>query len=461
MSDNNTATLCHMAWDYPMYFMFTNSIGYCCRTPRASIDNELLETLGEDYFSNSPQFVDRRRALLDGIKHSDCNTCWKLEDAGFKSSRSDTKMSHFMNKNDPTFSKATPISEYKNHQGLEKSSYANCIELVLNNTCDAKCTYCSEFYSTQWLSEKQKFNAVSPTYTPQTERNARSEELFWSWYENKVISTTQRFGFIGGEPLIIDALYECFDILLKIHERRNTIPLLKKTELCITSNLNTPPAYFTKFLNYLPQLEKYFTIIIQVSGENIGADLEYIRHGVKWKRWSSNIEYLLEHTTVTLAFLPCLNLLSIPRFSQYLTYVSSLCKKYKLMTIHDNIVTWPIEQSPMIAPREFAKYFDESIEVMSILINSTIQSPKTAVALQSYQNIITWLEQTKLAVLNNPSELQLSENSTNFYKFFKILDDRRNTNVLAVIPEIAAFYESGRTVVQSARMVIPIQSIKN
>jgi len=457
---NKTKTLCHMAWDYPMFFMFTNSVGYCCRAPRLSIDDELLDEMGEDFWSNHPKFVERRKALLEGIKHTDCNTCWSLEDAGFKSSRNDSHIEDFMKKNDKNFYNM-PFSEYKNFPGIEKSNYSNVIEIVLNNTCDAKCTYCSEFYSTQWLTEKKKYNEVSRSYSPQDQRNPKAEKLFWSWYENKVISTNNRFGFIGGEPLIIDALYECFDKLLEIHDRKIKDTNLNKMELCITSNMNTPPAYFEKFLNYIPRLEKYFKIIIQVSGENIGDDLEYVRHGVKWERWSKNVEHLLEHTNVHLAFLPCLNILSIPRFHLYLDYFVDLCKKYRYMLIHSNIVTHPIEQSPLMAPKEFTLYFDKCIDIIKNLINESPEKnsdPRSYYA--SYINFLDWLNKTKDAISNNPSEKEENENATKFFNFFSHLDFKRKTSMLEVFPEMKHFYDTGSNGIANNNKIIPIQQIK-
>jgi hypothetical protein len=460
---SKTKTLCHMAWDYPMFFMFTNSIGYCCRTPRIAIDPDLLEELGEDFWSNHPKFVERRQALLNGVKHVDCDTCWSLEDAGFKSSRNDNYIQYFMRKNDKNFPVNTPFDEYKNYPGIEKSNYSNVIEIVLNNTCDAKCTYCSEFYSTQWLTEKKKHNEVSRSYRPQDVRNPRAEELFWSWYENKVISTNRRFGFIGGEPLIIDALYECFDKLLEIHDRKgeHSNPHEDKMELCITSNMNTPPAYFEKFLNYVPRLEKYFTIIIQVSGENIGDDLEYVRHGVKWERWSKNVEHLLAHTNVNLAFLPCLNILSIPRFHLYLEYFAELCNKYKFMRIHNNIVTHPIEQSPLMAPKEFAVYFDKCIDTIQSLVDKKVDSESNPRSIHvSYVNFLDWLHKTRDAVSNNSSENEENENANKFFRFFSQLDFRRKTSLLTVFPEMKSFYNAGANGLLAPKKTIPIQEVK-
>ncbi len=444
MIENKTKTMCHMAWDYPMFFMFSNQFGYCCRTPKISIDDKLLDELGTDFFSNHPAFVERRKALLNDVKHSDCNTCWQLEDAGYKSSRSDSKFMHFMAKNNEVIKNNIHLSfdEYKNVPNLEKSNYSNVIEIVLNNTCDAKCTYCSEFYSTQWYSEKKKHNEVHWSYTNQDNRNHKAEQLFWLWYENKAIFTNKRFGFIGGEPLIIEELYECLDQIIKIHDKVSSYTKIEKMELCITSNLNTPVAYFQKFLDYIPKLEKYFEIVIQISGENIGKDLEYIRNGVKWERWSKNIEYLLANTNVTLAFLPCLNLLSIPRFHLYLEYFANLCKKYKFMTIHHNIVTHPIEQSPMIAPKEFAIYFDKCIEIVTDLNeNYQINDNKK----HSYKAFLVWLKSVKESIDKDKPLNESLQDAERFYNYTKKLDDRRKTNILQVFPEFESFYKLGET----------------
>lgn len=454
---NQTKTLCHMAWDYPMFFMFTNNIGYCCRTPKIPIDDTLLDEMGEDFWSNHPTFVKRRHELVNGIKSQDCDTCWKLEDAGFKSARHDAHINQLMKKNDPTFPLTLPYAQYKFWPNVEKSNVSNCIEIVLNNTCDAKCTYCSEFYSTQWLTEKKKYQEVSRSYTPQESRNPKAEQLFWSWYENKVLTSNKRFGFIGGEPFIIDALYECFDKLLEIHERNEQkLNLHDKMELCITSNLNTPPAYFQKFLEYVPKLEKYFKIIIQVSGENIGEDLEYIRHGVKWERWSKNIEYLLENTKVTLAFLPCLNLLTIPRFHLYLEYFASLCRKYTFMSIHQNIVTHPVEQSPMIAPKEFAIYFDKCIEIIEGLLKEKIYNK---IVEWSYLKFLEWLKTNRDAIKSNPSESEVTDNAIKFFRFFSKLDARRQSSVIKVFPEFATFYQIGSDNLGKEK-IIPIRTVK-
>jgi hypothetical protein len=448
MSDK---TLCHMAWDYPMFFMSTNSIGYCCRTPKITIDENLLNEMGDDFWSNHPHFVKRRKDLLNGVKSEDCKKCWKLEDNGFKSSRSVASLKHFMPKYFSSITHSTPLNEYINIEGIELSNFTNVIEVVLNNTCDAKCTYCNEWYSTQWFAEKSRYNEVDSSFSQVIqERNSKIEESFWSWYKNKAIISTKRFGFIGGEPFIIDALYECFDKLIELYDNGPSLDF--KPEIFVTSNLNTPPTYFKKFIDYIPLLEKHFNIIVQVSGENIEKDLEYIRYGVKWDRWKHNVEFLLANTNISLNFLPCLSLLSIPKFNLYLKYFLDLCKKYRFMKIYFNIVTYPYCQSPMIAPKEFSKYFDSCIESIIELIKKDPRNDRFIT--HSYKAFLDCLIQTQSSIAKNPSETDINDNSKEFYKFFYKLDQRRKTNILEIIPELTEFYMAGRVNLQNKLIYI-------
>jgi len=440
-------TLCNYAWDYLMFYISEPSFTYCCRTERTKITPEIYHTLGYDLFSNLPKHQERRKSLLNNEQHSDCNTCWSIENKGFKSARNDTKFEQYMHRN----VQITPKSKQDlTNPTLQLSSYSNIIEIVLNNTCDAKCTYCSEHYSTQWYAEKKKFNIPMTRESSQIgSRNPEVEKLFWEWYKNIGMKQLLRFGFIGGEPLITDLIYECFEELINIHTKYpRTEPFhnilnddyYPKIELCITTNLNTPEAYFKKFLNYLPKLREHFDIIIQVSGENIGDELEYIRYGVKWKRFKHNLETLLQMPDmVTINFMPCLNLLGLPSFINYLNYFKECVEQYYPFEIHRNIVTWPKEQSPLKAPKEFARFLDQPIKVFDELINNDLYRNH-----KSYTNwcdFRDFLITTRDGIEKNPTMIQCKDTAEEIYVYFSTLDQRRNTDFLSLFPEFAQWID--------------------
>lgn len=432
---NQTDTLCHMAWDYLMFFPFDPAIGYCCRSPRVAITPKIRDEFKENLFSNYPRFVKRREDLLKGNKHADCSTCWALESKGYKSPRYDAHMFSYMEKNSGIVHKS--IEELRTHPGQEVSKYADCIEIVLNNLCDAKCTYCSEMFSTAWYTEKKNFG--DPTMrVPKDNRDPKLEQHFWDWYKNTGMRHMYRFGFIGGEPLIVDALYEYLDKLIEIHDQ-NPQPVLK--EVCFTSNMNTPPHYFNKFLEYLPKLEKHFKIIIQASGENIGDELEYVRSGVIYSRWKENIEYFMKNTPVVIHFMPTLNLLSIPGLMRYLEYWEEVCNKYGPIHIHDNIVSSPRQQSPTIAPKEFALFLNEPIGLMERMLTWEGLSPSVR---WSWDQFLTFLISTRESIAKNRPLVEMREEPLYFYRYFSRLDERRSTSVTQTFPDFSLMYRMGK-----------------
>lgn len=431
---NQTETLCHMAWDYLMFFPFDPAVGYCCRSPRIGITPEIRDEFKEDLFSNYPDFVERRDHLLKGKKHKDCATCWELEAKGFKSSRYDADMFYYMQKNSGILHKT--IDELRKHPGQEISRYADCIEVVLNNVCDAKCTYCSELFSTSWYQENKKFNQPNMR-VPEDRRDPKLEAYFWEWYKNTGMKHMWRFGFIGGEPLIVDALYEYLDKLIEIHDAN---PQPKKKEVCFTSNMNTPPHYFKKFLEYIPKLEKHFKVIVQASGESIGEELEYIRSGVVYSRWKDNLEHFLKHTNVEIHFMPTLNLLSIPGLYRYLQYWEEICMKYRPVHIHDNIVTSPMQQSPMIAPKEFAPFLDDPIALLERMQTWEDLTPSIR---WSWNTFLSFLKSTRESIMKNRSLFQMRDEPLHFYRYFRTLDARRNTSVIKTFPDFHIMYKLG------------------
>ena len=435
-------TLCNYAWDYLMFYISEPSFTYCCRTSRKRITPELYQAFGSELFSNLPEHIDRRKSLLNNEQHNDCHTCWSLENNGFKSARNDINFEGYMERNMGILPKSK--SDLVNNPQLQLSTYANIIEIVLNNTCDAKCTYCSEHYSTQWYAEKKKYNIPMTRESSQLgERDPKAEYYFWKWYEEVGMQKLFRFGFIGGEPLITDLIYECFDKLIEIHEKNPRIEsvrnmgngdYLDKVELCITTNLNTPESYFKKFLEYLPRLQQHFNIIIQVSSENVGEELEYIRYGVKWNRFKNNLEKLFSlPDLVTISFMPCLNLLGLPSLYKYVEYFKQCNENYYPFSIHRNIVTWPKEQSPMSAPKEFARYLDKPIEIFEELINDP--KYKKAKPHHNWEVFRDFLIQTREAIENNPPMDNMQDKGEEVLIFFEELDRRRNTNFIKTFPE--------------------------
>ena len=131
------------------------------------------------------------------------------------------------------------------------------------------------------------------------------------------------------------------------------------------------------------------------------------------------------------------------------------------MRIHNNIVTHPIEQSPLMAPKEFAVYFDKCIDIIQDLVDKKVDSEANPRSIHvSYVNFLDWLHKTRNAISNNPSEHEENENANKFFRFFSQLDFRRRTSLLTTFPEMKSFYDAGSNGLLSPSKTIPIQPIK-
>lgn len=429
-------TLCSRPWDIPIYYPYHNSFSYCSKTPKIKINIDLLRSLGDNFWSNHPNLIERRRSLLEGIKHTDCEVCWKLEDKGFKSARNVEEMHYFMRRNITNLSWNTEWEEFKDIPNIEYSNYTNALEIFLNNTCDAKCTYCNEEYSSQWETEKRKFGEIK-TFHPKV-KSKEIEESFWNWYSTTAIKTVRRVGFIGGEPLIQEELYECFDKLINIHSNNGLRSEADLVEIYIVSNLNTPPSLLQKFLDYTVKLKKYFKIKLQISGEALGNELEYIRYGVKFEIWKHNIHRVISNSNLNVAFQPVISLLSLPTLSNYLNFFHQICKNYKFIKLHYNMVSYPLAQSPLLAYKDFVPFIESSILVLNEIILDDIEAEKQRI--KSYIKFKDGLEKIKTAIKDK--EINYSQAAI-FYNYFSNLDQKRNTKVFITFPFFLEMYNKG------------------
>src|SRR6185503_9370215 len=80
-------TICKWRWSYPVIHVSRGELRTCDKTINMRITEEALQTLGTDAFLNNAYLTERRREKLLGLRHSDCFTCIKLEDAGIQSTR--------------------------------------------------------------------------------------------------------------------------------------------------------------------------------------------------------------------------------------------------------------------------------------------------------------------------------------------------------------------------------------
>lgn len=471
-----TQALCVFRWSYPIFYMFDRAMAYCCRTESQPITDADIQQYGAKVFSEKMFFRERRREMIFDQRHKDCHSCWSIEDSGVKSPRLEDFFTTQLRKVGEVRPQEN-LTEFLRRSrdrlvsgqiddSLLTTSAVDILEVVLSNACGFKCVYCNEFYSSSWAAEKRAAQRLHPDYRDKT-RDPQLEALFYEWVEANARDLVKRLGYIGGEPIAIEAFYESLERMREIFEK---VPARsRKPELCITTNLCPPDQQFERFTQMIPKMETRFRWVVQVSMESVGSRAEYIRFGTNWSRLERNLHRLLrDFPNVEVAILPTLNLLALPSLPEFLSYLRDLHKQYgRSLALVQNMVTLPRALSPLSAPREFAEPVRKSIALLTAWAEElapvaqfdrpsedevVLRSREQASHWRSYAKYLDGVAQRIEMNFGVDGEVPRGKEKesqhhrelwTELRKELEYWDLRRGTSALKAIPEIAEIWRQG------------------
>jgi organic radical activating enzyme len=211
---------------------------------------------------------DRQHMINDlnnGIKIPDCKACWQEEDAGKESKRIRDNKIHA---NSITGTDMLPV----------------VMDLSMGNLCNIKCRICSPTHSTPWMIEEASidFPKDKQRYLKQSRWQIVKDSFD---YENKflwdditaLLPNVTKFDFAGGEPFYIE---KHWSIVKKCVENGWS----KKQHIHYNTNGTIYPE------KYMPLLEEFKIVDIQISSDGIGKKFEYCRHPAVWEEVEENID---------------------------------------------------------------------------------------------------------------------------------------------------------------------------
>jgi organic radical activating enzyme len=320
------------------------------------------------------------------------------------------------------------------------SKNTRVLEIVLGNTCDSKCIYCSDYFSSLWAAEKRKYGE-DVYLTWENDFDSPLVKTFWEYFE-EAWPTLPHVNFIGGEPLIIKDFFRYLDKMLEIGDRMSLIldqTTIDKKGLSIVTNGNTPSHLLERFLEYSKKLSKYFNIHVQISGENTEEQLEYVRFGTEWAQWKENVEKYMTCSHIEVQFLPAVQLVTIPSMKNYIDFVREIFLKYKKpIKLNWASVDWPKEFNLDFIPLEVIPHIDDcltSLRLFQVVSIDEWQIKSIQYFIRSLQKVKDLSIEQNLNMVNNPTW------GKNFVAFFDKLDQRRGTTWYKTFPEFAKLKE--------------------
>jgi len=263
-----------------------------------------------DEYWNSKEIQQLRQQFTKGERPSGCSICWKLEDNNMKSLRMSVNESR--------------LEKYKdrfNNSFLEEKPVQ--VKYTVGNQCNLSCRMC---VPTSSMGVQKVWQAIGRSDKP---------KLDTFDYYNYILDNSETIRYIdvmGGEPFYHKKTKQLLQTLVdKQHADKIT--------LYIVSNA-------TKIDQKTISLLKHFKeVVLTISTDGVGKLQEYIRPGLKWSQFESNLE-LIKKNNINFQIASTLNVLNILNYEE----LEDWCMEKGYNITNPTIIEYPKEMAPHNLP---------------------------------------------------------------------------------------------------------------
>ena len=383
---------------------------------------------------NTPKKKMEREQMQKGERPSGCEYCWKIEDIGRDNISDRVYKTVIYEDKDLDYAYRTPASEDIDLQTLE---------IAFDRTCQFACSYCNPAFSSTWVKDIDRNGPYTAlisdgrnhfTHTHGTSQLYRFGEenpyvtAFHKWWESDLHKTLQELRITGGEPLMSGETW-------KLIEWFKTNKGKSKTRLAINSNLGTA-VDIDRLLTSIDGVE----IDLYTSNEAIGLQAEYIRDGLVFNDWVTNVNRLLDSGKFRgLHVMATINALCLDGLEEFLVMMLNWKRKYGRDSINFslNILRFPSFQSPLVLPDEIRDQYKLKLQAwFDLNKNNTLLHE---FELNQLQRLIDYLDVVKTPHTGAAEQAVLQQD---FKKFYTQYDQRRGKNFTETFPNLKEWYNS-------------------
>ena len=436
--DIKSASFCAAKWYNATIWLGSGQTTSCHHPLPHAIDVEAIKT-NPKAIHNTPQKKKERRMMQQGERPSGCEYCWKIEDIADQEDASDEIISDRVYKtviyDDGDLNEAfnTPPEQDVDLQTLE---------IAFDRTCQFACSYCNPAFSSTWVKDIRRnggyTNLVSDGRNHFTHEHPSSQlytitdvnpyvEAFFKWWETDLHKTLKELRITGGEPLMSGYTWRLIDWF---QQNRGE----SQTRLAINSNLGFTQDKLERLLDATQGIE----LDLYTSNESIGRHAIYIRDGLDWDQWCSNVVYLLDSGKLRGLHVMCtINALCLVSLAEFLWKIVKLKKKYGKDAINFslNILRFPSFQSPLVLPLEMRRQYVEELQKLAPAAGMYIHE-------YEYNQLIRLIEY--LTTVDSPHGGAMTNSilQRDFKNFYEQYDQRRGKNFRDTFPQLAEWYDT-------------------
>lgn len=349
--DSKSKSFCGAKWFNATTWLGSGTTASCHHPPAHKIP---VEEVQENYTAihNTKHKKEMRRQMQCGDRPRECEYCWKMEDMG-KDAVSDR-----------TF-KSIIYTDEQLQQAYEadwnQNTNLKTFEIAFDRVCNLACSYCNASFSTTWAKDIKNngpyTNLVSDGAGAFKHDGAWAQpykddkdnpyiQAFWKWWDNGLSDSLEEIRITGGEPLMSANTWKLFDWF----EAQDS-----NMRFAINSNLIAKKDIIDKLINKANSINNFH---IYTSCESVGGQAEYIRDGLDFELWKSNVVRLLRETDAEVHIMMTINSLCLFGITDFLdlVYQAKELTKSKKPTVSLNLLRFPSFQSPLALPNHIKDY---------------------------------------------------------------------------------------------------------
>ena len=365
--DPLSPTFCGAKWYNATIWLGSGMTTSCHHPPAHKVSVEEVE---ENYklLHNTSQKKEDRRKMQAGERPPGCEYCWKIEDMNLDNVSDRVYKSMIYQPKDLILAKNTPTNEDVNLKTLE---------IAFDRTCQFACSYCNPSFSTTWVKDIKKngpYTGINDSRNHFDHPHDSDQlydfsevnpyiEAFFKWWDADLHKTLTELRITGGEPLMSGHTWKLLSWFEENKAKSNT-------KLVINSNLGFGVDVLERLLNATKDIQ----LEIYSSNEAVGTHAEYIRDGLQWEQWYSNMEFLMDSKRLTGLNVMCtINSLCLETLPQFLDQMVVWKKKYSNNPVFSlNIQRFPSFQSAIVLPLEIREEYSTRLELWLNKNNSYI-----------------------------------------------------------------------------------------
>jgi len=429
--DTKSASFCAAKWYNATIWLGSGMTTSCHHPPAHLVDREAVQQ-NPRLLHNTPQKKNDRELMLRGERPAGCEYCWKIEDMG-RDAISDRVYK----------SKIYPIKALDEAYNTPSDQDVNLrtLEIAFDRTCQFACSYCNPAFSSTWVKDIRNNGPYTAlvsdgrnhfTHTHDSSQLYKFGETnpyvdaFFAWWESDLHKTLEELRITGGEPLMSGETWKLLD-WFKANRGKST------TRLAINSNLGAE-VDVDRLLDSIDGLE----VDIYTSNESVGPQAEYIRDGLDWRAWITNVNKIATsgrvrriHIMNTINAL-CLD--SLPEFLDLVIWFKNIHGTDKI-SFTLNILRFPSFQSPLVLSEDLRTYYRDRLTEFYVRTKDTG-------ALQEHecnhiQRLIDYLDVVKTP---HSEAFDMPKLLNDFRQFYTQYDQRRGKDFAKTFPHLAEWY---------------------